>query len=102
MSQGASFKNYSDAFSTITHHKTVIPAVALAKEEIELRGPSAKEQLPKTPQKQSRQIGDLMRKVNGFFFLSCPCGLNLKVPPNFKADTVTCPRCKRNLQLPQS
>jgi hypothetical protein len=26
--------------------------------------------------------------------------LNLKIPPNYKSRTVTCPRCKRNLDIP--
>ena len=50
-------------------------------------------------QRQLHQVGDIMRKVNGFAFLACLCGLNLKIPPNFKADTVRCPRCRRTLDI---
>ena len=97
MSQGASFKDYSDAYSSITNQKTVIPPFALKKEAIELRqaGAEAKEKQPLG--KQLRQVGDIMRIVNGFVFLTCLCGLKMKIPPNFKADKVTCPRCKRTL-----
>jgi heat shock protein HtpX len=41
-----------------------------------------------------------MRQVNQFIFLTCLCGLKLKIPPNFKSDKVQCPRCKRILDLP--
>jgi heat shock protein HtpX len=34
-----------------------------------------------------------MRKVNGFVFLACACGVTLKIPPNYSAATVECPRC---------
>jgi heat shock protein HtpX len=39
------------------------------------------------------QVGDIMRKVNGFIFLTCACGVTLKIPPNYSAATVECPRC---------
>ena len=50
-------------------------------------------------QRQAHQIGDIMRKVNGFLFLTCACGLKIKIPPDFKANAVECPRCRRTLPL---
>jgi heat shock protein HtpX len=101
MAQGASFKDYSEAFTKITHSKTPIPASALTEEDIKLRQSQPTAQ-PQQPQTQMRNIGDIMRKVNGFAFLSCPCGLNLKIPPNYKAANVRCPRCNRLLPLTRS
>lgn len=100
MMHGASFKDYSDAFVKTTGHKTVVPPVALTKEDILLRQASdeAKQKLRK--QTQMRQVGDIMRKVQGFIFLTCLCGLSLKIPPNYKSNNVTCPRCKRQLAIP--
>jgi len=101
MSQGASFKDYSDAFTKVTRSKTLFPPAALAEEKeaaIRQAQPKAKDQ--ERLQTQIHQVGDIMRKVSGFAFLSCVCGLNLKVPPNFKSDKVQCPRCKRVLPLP--
>jgi heat shock protein HtpX len=97
---GASFRNYSDAYAAVTHHKTIVPAAALAKEDIPLRSASAEAGKEQRLEKQLRQVGDIMRRVNGFLFLTCACGLNLKIPPNYKGKTVTCPRCKRNLDIP--
>jgi heat shock protein HtpX len=92
MSQGASLKDYSDAFVNVTKSRTVLPASALTKEDIALREASAeakKEQM----EKQLHHVGDIMRKVNGFVFLPCACGVTLKVPPNYSEATVECPRC---------
>jgi heat shock protein HtpX len=99
MSSGASFKDYSDSYSMITHRKTIVPPAALTKEDIALReaGEEAKKELRR--ETQMRQVGDIMRKVNQFVFLTCLCGLKLKIPPNFKSDKVQCPRCKRVLDL---
>ncbi|MHC4388984.1 MAG: M48 family metalloprotease [Planctomycetota bacterium] len=101
ITHGASFKDYSDAFSNITHNKTVIPPSALTKEDIALRQASEEAKKEVRRQKQTRQVGDIMRMVNSFVFLACLCGLKLKIPPNFKGNKVKCPRCKRVLDLPK-
>ncbi|MDD5064888.1 MAG: M48 family metallopeptidase [Phycisphaerae bacterium] len=99
MSSGVSFKDYSDSYTRITHHKTIVPAAALTKEDIALRQAGA-EAKDKQRTEQMRQVGDIMRKINQFVFLTCLCGLKLKIPPNFKSDKVQCPRCKRIIDLP--
>jgi len=100
MTYGASLRDYSDAFTRVTHSKTVVPTAALTKEDIEIRQAEAKAEKEQRLQAQAHQVGDIMRKVNGFLFLTCGCGLKLKIPPNFKSDKVKCPRCSRQLNLP--
>jgi len=96
MSQGASLKDYSEAFESVTKARTVMPASALTKEDLALRQASAEAKSERV-QQQARQVGDIMRKVNQFVFLTCLCGLTLKIPPNYNAETVKCPRCQRVL-----
>jgi heat shock protein HtpX len=101
MTHGASFKEYSDAFTNVTHRKTVVPVAALGKkEDVALRQAGPEETRKDRLDKQMRQVGDIMRRVNQFIFLTCACGLKLKIPPNFKGDSVNCPRCHRNLDIP--
>ena len=100
MTHGASFKDYSDSFSAVTKTKTVVPPTALTKEDIALREASAETRKKERRESQMRQVGDIMRKVNQFVFLTCLCGLKLKIPPNYKPDKVNCPRCKRTLDIP--
>ena len=96
MSRGASFKDYSDSYSQTVGGRQVVPASALAAEEsVEIRQPGPKAKKPESAQKQLRQVGDIMRRVNGFAFLTCACGLKMKIPPNFKSNKVSCPRCKK-------
>ncbi len=101
MTHGASFKDYSNAFTAVTKTKTVVPPTAFTKEEVALRQAQAKGKKDQRRQKQMRQVGDIMRKVNEFVFLTCLCGLKLKIPPNFKAHNVKCPRCRRTLEVPR-
>jgi len=101
LSQGASFKQYSDAFTNVTHRKSVVPVAALSKkEDVALRQAGVETKKKDRLDKQKRQIGDIMRRVNQFIFLTCVCGLKLKIPPNFKGDKVKCPRCRKSLDLP--
>lgn len=99
MTGGASFKSYSDAYTNVTKAKTIVPAMALTKEDIALRQASAEARKKEHLEKQLHQVGDIMRKVNGFLFLTCACGLQFKIPPNYKSDKVVCPRCKREHPL---
>jgi len=101
LTHGASYKDYSDAFNSVTHSKTaLIPQAALTKDQVELRQAQEKEQKQQRTENQMRQVGDIMRRVNQFVFLTCACGLKLKIPPNFKGNQVQCPRCHRDHNLP--
>lgn len=99
MSQGASYRDYAEAFTKVTRSKNIVPATALRDEAVDLRPGQTPSPGDEKASRQIHQIGDIMRKVNGFAFLACPCGLGLKVPPNFRGETVRCPRCNRNLDI---
>ena len=99
MSQGASYKDYAQAFATVSHSKNPVPIAAITKEQVAIRQAQTEVTKQERTQKQTRQIGDIMRRVNGFLFLTCACGLTIKVPPDFKANAVECPRCRRTLPL---
>jgi heat shock protein HtpX len=101
MTHGASLKDYSDSFSSVTKTKTVVPFAALTKEEIAVRQAGKEAKKKERRETQMRQVNDIMRRVNQFAFLTCLCGLKLKIPPNYKGKTVTCPRCKRTLDIPK-
>jgi len=101
MTHGASFKDYSDSFSAITKSRTVIPPTALTKEDVALREVQAKAKKEQRLETQMRQVGDIMRRVNNFVFLTCLCGLKLKIPPNYKPNTVKCPKCNNVLTVPK-
>jgi len=100
MTQGASFKEYSKAYTEITHAASVVPIAAVSKkEDIALRQAGAEAKKRDRRESQMRQVGDIMRKVNQFVFLSCVCGLKMKIPPNFKGNKVKCPRCRKILDV---
>ncbi|MHC4489388.1 MAG: M48 family metallopeptidase [Planctomycetota bacterium] len=101
MTHGVSFKDYSDSFSAITKSPTVVPPAALTKEDIAVREAQVKAKKEQRLETQMRQVGDIMRRVNNFVFLTCLCGLKLKIPPNYKPNKVKCPKCNNMLTVPK-
>ena len=99
MSQGASYKDYAQAFAAVSPSRNPVPVAAITKEQVAIRPAQAETVRQEKPQRQVHQIGDIMRTVNGFRFLTCACGLKIKIPPDFKANAVECPRCRRTLPL---
>ena len=92
MTHGASLKDYSQSFATVTGGKTVMPVSGLKDSAIDLQqGESSSKKV--SQKKQLKQINDIMRMVNGFAFINCGCGLNMKLPGNFNSPSVKCPRC---------
>lgn len=95
MAHGAAFKDYNAAYEQVTHRGGVIPPAAIKSDEpVGLRTAAASAPVG-SPKQTQRQIGDIMRKVNGFLFIDCPCGVRLKVPPTLAGRTLHCPRCNR-------
>ena len=99
MAAGAGFTDYSKAFSKVTGQKGPVPSLAMKEESVSTRGASQADKPTKQAKKQMRDVGDIMRVVNGFLFLTCACGLKLKVPPNFAGKNIKCPRCKKTLPI---
>jgi len=93
MTHGAAYVNYEKSYEEVTKRSPVVPVSALKPEEVAIREGTTESKSTQTARKQARQVGDLMRKVSQFAFITCPCGLTMKIPPNFKANQVRCPRC---------
>lgn len=97
MAGNASFAGYEEAWRHVNGSGAgLLPPSALAGNEAR----PVREAHPETAQPQDsrqrlRQAGDVLRAMSGFLVLSCPCGVRVKIPPDFKHDAVKCPRCKR-------
>lgn len=94
MSHGAALVDYEHSYESVTNKAGMIPRSAMKEETVNIRPPSA-EKGPVSKSEQTHEMGDLMRKVNGFHFINCSCGITMKIPPNFPANNAQCPRCNR-------
>lgn len=96
-----SFAQYETAWRTAHGKgKGVLPASALAAGGAQpIRAAFAAETVS-SPRRGMREAGDLLRKINGFLFLTCTCGLRIKLPPGFNRPRIECPRCHCQLEIP--
>ena len=63
------------------------------------RSPAPEEKRQDAVQR-AREVGDLVDRMAEYLFLACACGVRIKVPPDFKHDTIKCPRCGREHAIP--
>lgn len=96
MVHGASIDDYNRAW-TKTSGAASMPASALAASKaVPIRGG---EQDKQDPRERARQAVDIIRRIEGFLFVACACGVKFKVPPKYKKDTVSCPNCHKLVNL---
>lgn len=98
MHQGADLKSYQFAFNEIKKKNiSIIPPSGLMESTaaIPIISPALENKTILEPVNQKREVGDLIMKMNNFRFIDCSCGLRIKIPPDYKGNTITCPRCGR-------
>lgn len=103
ISQGASFMDYQAAFDKIKRKPSpIIPPSALANQEkVEIRKPEELAVPKESTKQRKRTLGDLMMTVNNYSFITCVCGMKIKIPAGFGTNKphVICPRCGQKHQL---
>ena len=97
MSQGADFKNYQVAFNSVKgKSSSLIPKSGLGETEIiPILQPLTDKSPVENLTNSKREVGDLIMKMNDYKFIDCSCGLRIKIPPDYKNNAITCPRCGR-------
>ncbi|MEO8232458.1 MAG: M48 family metallopeptidase [Ignavibacteriota bacterium] len=102
MTQGVNYTNYQAAFNQIKGRQSnIIPQSGLTEtSKMGLRSTELSQTSFETTKQVKREVGDLMMKLNNFLFITCTCGVKLKVPPDFKEPNITCPKCGRVHPIP--
>jgi heat shock protein HtpX len=100
MAGSASFHAYDEAGKKVRDKKAgLIPQSALAADQaIPIRPPH--EDDAADPRMRMREAGDLVRQINQFAFIACPCGIKIKIPPDYARPVAVCPRCQRKHPIP--
>ena len=97
MTQGVNYTNYQNAFNKVTGKSSgLIPQSGLTDlSAMGLRSPELSQTSLESEKQVKREVGDLMMKLNEFIFINCSCGIKIKVPPDYKDNSITCPKCRR-------
>jgi heat shock protein HtpX len=104
MAGNASFAEYENAYQKAHEgkgifSKTVVGAVGAV--DIRKASLSAPGELDTVSGKtvRSREVSDIMQKLNNYRTVDCECGARWKIPPGFKDDNILCTRCGRRIKL---
>jgi len=100
MAGGVSFADYDKAFRSVHQGgRGIISASAIASTGAVGLRVAESEAAPGEPEpgkvERSRQVSDLMWRLNKYRTITCDCGTKLKVPPKLKKPSVKCPHCGR-------
>lgn len=100
MAGGASLADYDSAYRNV--HKGGKPVFSVAtlatSGAVGIRA-AVPETAPVEPEpskvERTREVSDLMWRMNRYDTINCECGTKLKIPPDFKRSNVRCPHCGR-------
>lgn len=97
---GAALSDYDQAFRQVhAGKKGVISSGTMAATGAVGLRPAEPEAAAKTPEaehvERSREVSDLMLRMNNYHTITCDCGTKLKLPPTYKNKSIKCPHCGR-------
>jgi len=98
MGGGAGYLDYEKAYQKV-HGKSdpCIGKNALeSAEAATARAPSSKTKIKMGPIFAGRETMDFLDGLMELLIITCPCGMRIKLPQNFKKKKIRCPRCKRS------
>lgn len=98
MVRGAGYADYERAYAGVGK-EALIGQAALAKADAAAVRPADAEP-EKDDLAKAREVTDILHRMDGLLFLTCACGLRLKVPGRYGGKTVRCPACRRSLTIP--
>jgi len=103
MAGGVSFTDYNSAYSQVHGRGGVLSKATIgAVGAVGMRqaSPSAPGEMALSEKAaRSREVSDMMLKMDKYRIVDCPCGVKWKVPPGYKEDNIYCTRCGRTIQL---
>ena len=101
MAGGASYINYDQAFRQVknTQSGVISDKTAAAVGAVGLRAATAEGPVETGPVDdkvtRTREVNDMMYRMNDYETINCECGAKLKVPPSIQGTVIKCPRCGR-------
>ncbi|MBI5092194.1 MAG: M48 family metallopeptidase [Candidatus Hydrogenedentes bacterium] len=102
MGGNATFAEYQRAAQSVGESGALPVAALVGDKTVPIRGAHPDAVAAQDVRQQTRQVGDMLRAANHFTFVTCSCGVRMKIPPNFTQSQVQCPRCHATLAVPSN
>jgi heat shock protein HtpX len=89
-----SYTEYDRAYREVRNVDVgIIPAAAIASAVVVSMRAAMPDEMDHI--QRTRETKDMLRNLNNYKIINCPCGTRLRVPPSFKLPEVRCPHCGR-------
>jgi heat shock protein HtpX len=115
MAGGAGYADYETAFrkvegagarclgaATLTSKEGKRIAAREASEESATDKAANKSAGKKEAVERVREVTDMLDRMAEMVFIGCACGVRIKTPPEYKKETIDCPRCGRSHTIPHA
>lgn len=101
---GAGFAAYEEAFRRLHGEQThcLGERTLAGSEEAAIREATSEPKTRQSAIERAQAVGTVLDHILPLVVLGCPCGVRLKLPPDFKRATVKCPRCGREHAVPRA
>jgi heat shock protein HtpX len=107
MAGGAAYADYEKAYEKVHSGKSILPKAALTGEVGAAGAVGIRAATPSEPGEmaisgksaRTREVSDMMLRLNNYRMVDCECGARWKIPPGFRDETIQCTRCGRTLKV---
>ena len=100
MSGGADFGSYEKAYRSVQGGQIIGRRSLGECKLVGIRPPCAEPERPAL--EKTREAVDILHRMDGMLFLTCACGLRIKVSSEYEQDTIRCPKCDRETPIPKA
>lgn len=108
MSKGVNYYSYHSAYSKVNGSSAgsyIIPPTGMRDtNNIPLRKATAEantsNNVPASNKQKVREVNDIIKMINDYYFIPCACGLKIKIPQGFNHADINCPKCGTNHIIP--
>jgi heat shock protein HtpX len=100
----AGWVDYERAYRQVTANRgsCLHQDIVGSERSVEARLPTAEPEPQQDAVGRAREVGDLLDRLVNFLLISCACGVRIKVPPDFRRDSIRCTRCGRDHEVPRA
>ncbi len=95
---GAGYASYEEAFRKVQGGRSVVGRRTLAADTPAAVRPP--EDSKADAARRSRDVVDLLARLDGMVSMTCACGMGIRVPGGYREDGVRCPRCGAQNAVP--
>jgi len=104
MSKGVNYYSYHSAYSKVSGAAPgnyIFPPTGMRDtNDIPIRKASPDTSSVSSNKQKIREVDDLIKLINDYYFIPCSCGLKIKIPKGFNHKDINCPKCGTNHIVP--